>query len=175
MPTSDFSTIPEVLRRVIRADPKSILDIGVGFGKWGMLFREYLELYGHSDENRISPDAWERRIDGVEIFPKYIGPWQESIYDSIFMVDIRNFDRIGDYDLVFMGDVIEHLPREDGVALLSRIKTRVIVVTTEDTPARPPIFGNSHEAHISSWSRQDFPGFLVDVVGGKIIAERGCP
>jgi hypothetical protein len=40
----------------------------VGFGRWGILFREFLEIW----EQGKYDGKWERTIDGVEIFVPYI-------------------------------------------------------------------------------------------------------
>jgi hypothetical protein len=45
MPTSDVCNVPSILTVVGNLQPQSILDIGCGFGKYGMLMREYLELW----------------------------------------------------------------------------------------------------------------------------------
>jgi hypothetical protein len=43
------------------------MEIGVGFGKYGLLLREYLEIWG---EGEVYED-WLRKIDGIEIFEAY--------------------------------------------------------------------------------------------------------
>ena len=37
--------ITDIMQLITIANPKSILDIGVGFGKYGYLSREYLEIW----------------------------------------------------------------------------------------------------------------------------------
>ena len=44
MPSSRPNTIPTVIHIVKQLRPSSILDVGVGFGKWGHLFREYTDI-----------------------------------------------------------------------------------------------------------------------------------
>ena len=44
MPSSRPNTIPTVIHLVKQFQPKSILDVGIGFGKWGHLFREYTDI-----------------------------------------------------------------------------------------------------------------------------------
>ena len=64
MPTSHHSQINQIMQFVVLTDPKSLLDIGVGFGKYGFLAREFLELW----DGREEIGNWTRRIDGIEIF-----------------------------------------------------------------------------------------------------------
>jgi hypothetical protein len=40
---SDNSNIAFVATELQKLNPQSILEIGVGFGKWGVVAREYLE------------------------------------------------------------------------------------------------------------------------------------
>lgn len=44
MPTSWYQAIPAILTQVKKLEPATILDIGVGFGKYGLLFRDVLEI-----------------------------------------------------------------------------------------------------------------------------------
>lgn len=42
MPTSWYQAVSVILDKVIEERPESILDIGVGFGKYGVMLREAL-------------------------------------------------------------------------------------------------------------------------------------
>jgi hypothetical protein len=55
---------------VFELDPYSILDIGTGFGKYGVFCREYLELW----DGRQNYHEFLRKIDDVEAHGKYITP-----------------------------------------------------------------------------------------------------
>ena len=52
MASSWFSQIPTILTLLRELNPKSVVDIGKGFGKYGLLIQEY---YGIDDTKR--PDA----------------------------------------------------------------------------------------------------------------------
>ena len=45
MPVSIQFQITPCVSRIIGAQPKSVLDVGCGFGKWGYLCREYLDAF----------------------------------------------------------------------------------------------------------------------------------
>jgi hypothetical protein len=49
---------------VVNLNPSSVLDIGTGFGKYGLLCCEYLKLW----DGRENYSHFLRRIDGVEAF-----------------------------------------------------------------------------------------------------------
>ncbi|MCM8758015.1 MAG: glycosyltransferase family 1 protein, partial [Candidatus Omnitrophica bacterium] len=69
MPTSDYHHIPDILHIVEYLKPESILDIGIGFGIYGYLFRYVLELY-----QGIDIKGSNLRIDGIEIYEKLKNP-----------------------------------------------------------------------------------------------------
>ena len=45
MPTSDMHNIVPILTIMQHLQPRSVLDIGCGFGKYGVLLREYLDIW----------------------------------------------------------------------------------------------------------------------------------
>ncbi|MCK4786738.1 MAG: hypothetical protein KAV87_23470, partial [Desulfobacteraceae bacterium] len=81
MPSSHWYQLNEIMELIILTQPKSILDVGVGFGKYGFLSREYLELF----DGREKFDDWKRTIDGIEIFKDYITSLNKMIYDKIYI------------------------------------------------------------------------------------------
>jgi predicted O-methyltransferase YrrM len=64
MPTSHPHQLNEIVNLTTLLKPKKVMEIGVGFGKYGLLLREYLEIWG---EGEVYKD-WLRKIDGIEIF-----------------------------------------------------------------------------------------------------------
>ena len=67
MPSSSPIHIPIVISIVRQMQPQSLLDIGVGFGKWGHLFREYLDVCRiDMVEETHQRDHWRVRIDGKQ-------------------------------------------------------------------------------------------------------------
>ena len=70
-PRSPLNTMSMVLNLAEMIRPESILDVGAGFGGAGFLIRQYLDL--RTDRKKGFAD-WSIRIDGIEIFEKYITP-----------------------------------------------------------------------------------------------------
>ena len=64
MPTSYFEAIPDLIAAVKAESPESVLDVGIGFGKYGLLLREVLDVAAL----RYRREDWHVRIDGVEAF-----------------------------------------------------------------------------------------------------------
>jgi SAM-dependent methyltransferase len=104
MPSSDPKTIPVVMRLVDVIKPKSVLDVGCGNGRYGFLFREMLDWnYGN-----IHKCSWKTRLDCVEVERDYITPIHSYIYDNVYVQDWDSVELENPYDVIFMGDVLEH-------------------------------------------------------------------
>lgn len=164
MSTSASEAIPyivEFLREGV-PHPKRILDIGVGFGKLGFLIRDYFEA---KENLRFSKDDWRIKIVGIEIYPKYISKLQKYLYDQILIGDV--FDKLptlGKFDVVLLGDIIEHFEKEDGHRLLAELfkHTKNIVVSTPyGYKAQAKIGRNNNEAHSSGWTLKDFKRYTI--------------
>lgn len=146
MPSCRPEVISDVLYKVLDLKPKTVLDVGVCHGKWGVLCDEYLRHWCG-----IVPI-----IDGVEVFEAYESrAW--NTYRKIYLGNVMDFlEVVPNYDLVLIIDVIEHLSREDGLKLLSTIKGHYIVSTPNYWNPQPAVGGNEHERHVSQWAASDF-------------------
>src|SRR6185436_17276966 len=120
MPSSRPNTIPTVIHILKQLRPASILDVGVGFGKWGHLFREYTDIVAaERDPRRYQREHWQVRIDGIEGHKPYLTPMHQYLYHDIHVGDMRDvIHQLGRYDVIFMGDVIEHLEKAEGERFL---------------------------------------------------------
>jgi hypothetical protein len=142
--------------------PRSILEIGAGFGKYGFLFREYLDIWAAAaDPARLDPANWQVQIDGIEVHEPYITDVQRRVYSRIIIGDaMTEIDSLGTYDLIFLGDVIEHFSKEDGQLLLQkcfRHCARTVIVTTPNYfNPQGAEYGNERETHHCLWTREDF-------------------
>lgn len=168
MPTSRPHHISWLCDEILRLRPKTILDVGIGFGSKGMLFREYTDIWnGHYKKG-----DWKTRIDGIEVFPFYVGEIQKEVYNNIFIgnaIDvIKDVER---YDLIYAGDVLEHFVKEDGLKLLKmlQVKSKVLIIATPlYVSAQGSVYENEHETHKSQWQKEDFQGATVKVFGNTM-------
>ncbi len=162
MPSSDFTQIGPIVELIILSNPTSVLDIGCGFGKYGVLAREYLELW----DGRQRYDDWTRRIDAIEVFESCITPLHRFVYNEILIGDaLEVLDAlVRCYDLALLVDVIEHLDHETGRALIERclVRCRNVLLATPTSPGvQGAAFGNPAETHRSVWRWED----LMDLPG----------
>lgn len=135
---SYYANRPIIMRIIRERKPASILDIGVGSGFYGEMIRRDL------------PDV---RLDGVETFDYTNERWE--CYDSIWNEDAREWYP-DPYDLFLMVDVIEHMSKEEGRALVERLPGPVLVSTPWHYVQGPDV--NPLQEHVSEWTLEDFAG-----------------
>jgi SAM-dependent methyltransferase len=143
MPTSEHWQIPRIVEVIVRERPRSVLDVGAGYGKYGVLAREYAD---------------PRRVDAVDAnAPRY------PVYDNVYLGDIRALDQllppdVPPYDLALFVDVIEHLDKEDAWRVLEALTRRAhrVLITTPLGFRAQEIPGMPYETHRSGWYPWDF-------------------
>ncbi len=159
MPTSHLYQISDIIEIIFLTQPKSVLDVGVGFGKYGMLAREYLELW----DGRNQYNDWQYRIDGIEAYPQYISPIHDYVYDHIYIGDaVEIIPALTiQYDLILMVDVLEHFTRDNGEAILRacREKSKNTLISTPAKVYSQEGFENPYQRHLSQWTKDDFRQF----------------
>lgn len=145
MGTSERWQIPHVLDVVASEQPRTVLDVGAGWGKYGCLVREYAEPV---------------RVDGLDVAPP-----RYSTYDHFYVGDVRRLDEVlppdvPSYDLALFIEVLEHLEKAEGWRALDDLthRARRVLVTTplgfrrQHTPHLP------FEMHRSGWYPWEFGG-----------------
>ena len=163
MPSSDYNMISKVLDVVVKIRPESILDVGCGNGRYGFLFRECLDWNHH----RLLAHTWSTKIDCVEIDPGYITPVHDYVYNDVYLNDwLDPFVEFKKYDLIFMGDVLEHFTDNDWPKALkkaNRLGSIVLVACPnwEGSIAQEAWYGHEHEAHRTVLSPQ--------IIGGRCL------
>ena len=136
------------------------LDIGIGGGRWGLLWRDVMEWRA----GRYHKSDWVYTLHGVEAWEAYRGPcW--DFYDDILIGSIQ--DRIDTlierepYDFIFCMDMIEHVPKAIGVDILDRLirhtRNRLLISfpdgsNTKHALKQGEVLGNHYEDHISLWT-----------------------
>lgn len=145
MPVSDFHGISDIAGEIQRLSPNSVLDLGIGFGLFGVLCREILDArFG-----RCEAQSWQSEIYGFEVFVSYMNPcWR--VYDDVLVRDFRSEEHKG-FDLVLMIDSLEHLSPEEGRPFLRQLvrdNRHVIISVPNGRMDQGETYGNSAEAHL---------------------------
>jgi hypothetical protein len=158
MGTSNWQNISYCVDLIRRINPKAILDVGAGFGRWGILSREFLEIW---EEENYS-DKWKRKIDAVEIFDKYVKPYHSYFYDNVYIENAIDFltNLKENYDLIICGDVIEHFEKDEGIIFiekcLNKCKYLMINIPLGKKWEQDIACENEYEIHKSIWYNSDF-------------------
>ena len=150
MPTSDHRQISRILDVVMELRPMSVLDVGAGTGKWGLLLREYLDLWVHQASGASC-------IEGVEIWKPYIGPIHRLAYDAVFNMDVMDLleNPPHRWDLILAVDVVEHLQPEDCPRFLDlgrKAAKHLVIVTPRKLVKQGAVNGNPYEEHLTRWA-----------------------
>jgi SAM-dependent methyltransferase len=129
--------------------PETILDVGCGNGKWGMLFHDVCEtLAGNPDSLHVY---------GIEPSP-YVRGYHKFFYNIIFEMTVQEYlqgypDR---YDVIWCGDILEHLAPEDVMyvtySLIKRCNRAFIAAVPIGEWKQGAVGGNEYEVHRNEWT-----------------------
>lgn len=164
MATSSIGHVRHVMRHIISTNPESVLDVGIGFGRWGFLCREMLDAFA----GRVRKEQWKIRIEGVEIFEAYLQDHQRYIYDKIHIGDAKKIvPTLGEYGVVIIGDMLEHLSKNDAWGLFGSAMDRARIGLILNIPIgegwlRDGVSENTNEDHLSWWTLAEFADFKPD-------------
>lgn len=115
---------------------------------------------GHAIKARF-PKA---RIDAVDIWPAACRALAaDRAYTSVTCCDALRFllDLSPRYDVVLAAEIVEHLPKPDGLALLSEIRRTsdlAIVTSPLGFMEQGELGGNPYQRHLSGWTDEDMRG-----------------
>lgn len=137
-------TFDSLTQHVVKTiNPRRILDIGAGGGKYGALLKN------------IVPEC---ELTALECDDAAFPQLREVGYHQILPITAdKLYERSSDlYDVVILGDVIEHMLHSQGRDLLEFLNYRsryLIISTPECMPMSRPIF---FEGHNSLWRPDSF-------------------
>ncbi len=157
MATSLYHNTVFVLNFLSDMQPSSILDVGAGFGRWGFLCR--CHLCGGNSVTHVPVQSV--KIDAVEGYAGNVNPVYQAVYDNTHVGDARAVVPVlGQYDVIICGDMIEHLPKEDGIILVDEMithaKTAVVLSVPLGACPQGSLGGNELEQHLATWYEADF-------------------
>lgn len=167
MPKSSKEGKDIILQWVKEHRLETILDIGAGSGTYRKMFLK----------NRIHPTStWT----AIEAWQPYIAEFNlPKLYNNVINVDVRecNFQELGNFDIAFMGDVLEHITKEEAIALVDSVmsisKYAVISIPIIHWP-QGESHGNPFEVHVKDdWSHDEvtaaFSKYITKASAGNSI------
>lgn len=156
MPLSTYDGRQWVSERLAQTTAPVIVDAGAGAGTYSVLGRHL---------------RWDAHWVGVEAHAPYVDRFLlDHLYDEVVVTDIRDYPPPGQPYVLLLGDVLEHLPHADAVAVLDRHKqhaTEIMVsVPIVDSP-QDECFDNPHEAHLYQWGYDEMAAQLPGAEGWR--------
>lgn len=156
MPLSTYDGRGWVTDRLADTTALTVVDVGAGQGTYSILGRHL---------------RWDARWIAVEIFEPYVERFLlGEKYDDVIVADIRDWKPDLDDYVILFGDVLEHLPRQDAIDVLTFHMERA----TEIMVSLPIIYapqgefeGNPHEAHLHHWHWNEMLELLPGCEGFK--------
>lgn len=153
----EYSQYHRILRKLVLADGcTSLLDVGCGE-------RSPVALFAADIPYRVGVDA---HLPSIE---KSRAARIHSDYVVANVLDIGKRFPPDSFDCVTLLEVIEHLPRSEGQALLEQCeriaRKRVVLSTPNGFVEQPAVPGNPLQAHVSGWTVADFRNRGYEVTG----------
>lgn len=144
MPFSDPLNIRFAANFIMDVAPKSVLDIGAGSGKYGKMTRA------------LTNDC---RVHGVEVWQPYYERFGLAyVYEYMWFADIRHCEIAEDYDIIFLGDILEHMTEAEALAVWEKCRARSRFVFLSIPTIHYPQGaweGNPYEEHVDEdWSHE---------------------
>lgn len=157
--TSFATNIPTILEIINSVGPKKILDVGSGFGKFGILARElYLSVKAENTGDILPID--DLIIDCAEEAEYFYNqPYHDKIYTNHWHDDVMKMSvkQLESYDLIMLIDVVEHWPKEFAKKWLDNINANILISTPKKVSFYKEKYYNSRK-HVSQWSAEDLQG-----------------
>lgn len=141
------------------SDCKSLLDVGCGVGS--------PVQYLSRDMHRVGVDVYGPAIEASKA---------QGIHNEYCQINVDEIDKqfaAGSFDCVLASDVIEHVTKEDGLALMKKMeyvaKHKIIIFTPRGFLPQGEHDGNPWQVHKSGWEVAEMQGY-----GYRVIGISGC-
>lgn len=162
MDTYSHLNITDILEIIRKVNPIKILDVNIGFGRWGILCRELLERDNNGKVRR--PDLWNIKIDGVEnIDTNYLHNYHDIFYDNIYRQNIHGFlkTHMSLYDLTIFSNILECTPKEIAIDMINNaIEISRFILIYVKLGNHGDNFTTDNEV-MSIWDEQDFLKYSI--------------
>jgi len=159
MASSSEKIITPITTELLKLNPKTVLDVGFGYGKWGYIIREYLEAW----KDRIDPKDWIINITGIDAWKPFSKlPWNIINYNKIIIGDaLEEIKKLGNYELVIITDVLEHLIKGRSIELFEECLKRANRCFITSIPIgkvwlhNKIVYDNPYNAHKCIWEIEE--------------------
>ena len=141
---SDPENKPWAAEKIKELNPSTVLDVGAGQGTYLDLIRRDLG----ETVNVTAVEVWQPYIDQFNLINRY---------NNVIKDDVRNLENFS-YDLVILGDIIEHMSENDAIVLWNKISSQAknaIISIPIIHYHQDAINGNPYEVHVEEdWNTE---------------------
>lgn len=144
------------LEKAVAGRCESLLDVGCGAESPIAGFSSKIPL-------TVGVDAHAKSIEQARA---------RGIHKQYHVMNVKEIAQkfpLKSFDIVLLSDVIEHLPKEEGLELMrsaeSLAKKRVIIFTPNGFLKQIPVDDNPHQLHLSGWQPQEMKRFGYRILG----------
>ena len=110
---------------------------------------------------------------GVDIFePSILQSQKKGIHSDYMQLDVLNIGNAikkESFDCVLASDLLEHLPKEEGLRFISTIEEiaikKVIIYTPNGFVPQDDYNGNEYQRHLSGWSLEEMERLGYRIIG----------
>ena len=152
-----FSPIIDLRNRLPRTNLNkfTVLNVGAGSGMSALMLQlPYIKF---------------KCLDIIDIHQPYLDlamsrTWAAKEIKCI-NADVRDFD-FSPYDIVMIFDVLEHLPKEESLRIMEKIRCKQVIFIPLEKEFRKNTFGAESQDHLSLWTEEDFKsrGYRTEVL-----------
>ena len=126
-----------------------VIDLGPGRGTYHKFYARKAHILNHA--YWIGVEAWEPYLEEFGL---------RDIYNEVYVEDVRHFDfsKIGNVDLVFAGDILEHMTKEESIKVVLEVlkfsKKLIISIPITHFPQNSEV--NPYEIHVKDdWNHEE--------------------
>lgn len=161
--SGQLKSVPAIIDTVLALRPHSVVDLGMGSGKYGYLLREQHDLA----DVQFGRDDWRLRLVGVEGYAEYVGELQKMVYDEIVVSDVVDFLEVTPeaFDVALALDILEHFEPQRGSQFIERALAvaRFVVISSPRGFYRQDEHENVLERHKSWWPAKAMRRLAADL------------
>lgn len=127
---SERCNLSPIANLLVQVNPKTVLDVGVGFGNYGMIARAFLDVW----PGRLEKHKWQAKIDGIEYYKELKNPVYDFVYNKVYFGDaIKILPTLEKYEAVILMHIVEHFEKEEALYFMklakAHCKKRIIIGT----------------------------------------------
>jgi hypothetical protein len=161
--SSFVDQVPIIVFLLLKLNPKTVLDVGKGFGKYGLLLHEYVGIDStkRPDPSKTLSEQSRVTVDAVEVNQNYLWPHISQFYRHVYVGRVQDLcNSLPSYDVVLMADVIEHIEKAAARQVVEYFLAQgsTVVVSTPRHFFQQDLYESPDEHHVSFWTLGDFQG-----------------